>query len=324
MNKRAGQFGRVGILMGGVSSEREISLRSGRAIADALSRQGIDVMPLDILDDNNDTIVDQLQEADMDVAFIALHGRLGEDGTIQSILEKLNIPYTGSGVDASRLAFDKAATQNLLEKNNVSIPSYVTLSKGDQLDTGAVSGALGPLPFIVKPAREGSSIGITLVKQEDELTQALVAAWHYSDTALIEKCIEGREFTVGILGQVALPVVEIRSKRLFFDYESKYTKGATEYIVPAAITDEMTRELQQAALQAHRVLGCEDLSRVDIMIDGNRRYYVLEVNTIPGFTSTSLLPKAAMNYGLSFDQLCLKLTELAHGKKEKIKNTPVR
>jgi len=324
MNKSANPLGRVGVLMGGVSSEREISLMSGKAIVDALDRQGCDVLPLDIVDGNNDKIFTHLQEANMDVAFIALHGQLGEDGIIQSILEKANIPYTGSGVDASRLAFNKVITQNLFKKNNISIPAYVTLSKGDQLDVRVVMDALGAFPLIVKPACEGSSIGITLVEKEDELDEAVQNAWLYDNTALIEKYIQGREVTVGILGQDALPVVEICPKHSFFNFKAKYTKGETEYIVPAKITDNMTRELQRVALKAHQILGCADFSRVDFMIDTDQKHYVLEINTIPGFTSMSLLPKAAMNYGLNFDQLCIQLTELAYGKKEKINNTTIR
>jgi len=324
MNAFADQCGRVGVLMGGVSSEREISLKSGRAIIEALDRQGFDVLPLDIVDGDSDKIVLILQEADMDIAFIALHGQLGEDGSIQSILEKMNIPYTGSGVDSNRLAFNKAITQNLFKKNNINIPSYVTLSKGDQFDVGAVTDALGACPIIVKPACEGSSFGITLVKKEGELNEALLCAWRYDDFALIEKYIQGRELTVGILDHDALPVVEICPKHNFFNYKAKYTEGETEYIVPAEITDSMTRELKQVALKAHKILGCEDFSRVDFMIDADQKHYVLELNTIPGFTSMSLLPKAAVSYGLSFDQLCIKLVEMAYGKKEKIKDTTVR
>jgi len=324
MNTFADQFRRVGVLMGGVSSEREISLKSGKAIIEAFNRQGFDVLPLDIVNDNRDKIARTLLEAGMDVAFIALHGQLGEDGMIQSILEKVNIPYTGSGVDSSRLAFNKAITQNYFKKNDISVPSYVTLTKGGQFDAGAVTEALGACPLIVKPACEGSSIGITLVKKEGELNEALLCAWRYDDIVLIEKYIQGRELTVSILGHDALPVVEICPKHNFFNFKAKYTKGETEYIVPAKITDDMTRELQQVALKAHKICGCEDFSRVDFMIDTDQKHYVLEINTIPGFTSTSLLPMAAANYGLSFDQLCIKLTEMAYGKKKKIKDTTVR
>jgi len=323
MRKLVDQCGRVGVLMGGVSSEREISLKSGKAIAEALLRQGFDAVALDISSGDHDKIVLHLQDANIDLAFIALHGQLGEDGVVQSILEKENIPYTGSGVDSSRLAFNKVAAYNLFERNNIPIPSYVTLSKGDELDIKTVTNVLGSFPLIVKPAREGSSFGITLVAGEDELDEAVQSAWRYDDTALIEHYINGRELTVGILGQDALPVIEICPKHHFFDFESKYTKGATEYIVPAEITEDMSRELQRVALKVHQILKCEDFSRIDFMVDARQKYYVLELNTIPGFTSMSLLPMAAAHYGLSFDQLCRQLTELAYGKKEKIKDTTV-
>jgi len=324
MNRPADQYGRVGVLMGGVSSERAISLNSGNAIVEALDRQGLNVLSLDIVDDDHDKIALCLHDANINVAFIALHGRLGEDGVIQSILEKINIPYTGSGVNASRLAFDKVITQKLFKKNNINIPSYVTLPKGGKIDIEAIIGEIGAYPLIVKPACEGSSIGITLVAKEDELNTAVQNAHHYDDTVLIEKYIQGRELTVGIIGTDTLPVVEICPKNHFFDFDSKYTKGASEYIVPAEISEGMTEELQRVALRAHQILGCEVFSRVDFMIDSDQRYYVLEINTIPGFTSTSLLPMAAAHYGLSFDQLCIRLTELAYGKKEKIKDTTVR
>ena len=184
--------------------------------------------------------------------------------------------------------------------------------------------AVGVFPLIVKPACEGSSIGITLVEREDQLDDALRSAWNYDPVVLIEKYIQGRELTVGILGADALPVVEICPKASFFNFEAKYTKGKTEYIVPAQIPDDMTQELQRVALYAHQLLGCADFSRVDFMVDADQKHYVLEINTIPGFTLTSLLPKAALAYGLTFDQLCFQLTEFAYGKKEKVKNITVR
>lgn len=312
--------GRVGVLMGGASSEREISLQSGGAIVRALERLGFDVFPLDIVDHDQDKVSLLLQESNMELAFIALHGQLGEDGVIQSLLEQANIPYTGSGVDANRYAFNKVITQNLFKKNNISIPSYVTLSRGDLLDVKRVGDCVGDFPLIVKPAREGSSIGITLVEKRDQLDAALRNAWRYDDVALVEKYICGRELTVGILGVNALPVVEICPKERFFNFEAKYTKGKTKYIVPAPISDDMTQELQQVALRVHQLLGCADFSRVDFMVDTDDKHYVLEINTIPGFTSTSLLPKAAFEYGLTFDQLCYQLMEFAYGKKEKVKN----
>jgi D-alanine-D-alanine ligase len=324
MSKSVEQFGRIGILMGGVSSERSISLKSGKAITEALLRQGCEVVALDITSNDRDAILSLLKGAAIDLAFIALHGRLGEDGTIQSILEDADIPYTGSGVEASRLAINKALTQNLFKKNGIRIPAHVTLSKGDQLNRGAMTAELGGFPVVVKPACEGSSIGIHVAKTDEELDGAIERARQYGETVLLERYIKGREMTVGILGQEALPVVEICPKRDFFDFEAKYTKGMTDYVVPAEIPEDVSRRIQQAALAAHHVLGCADFSRVDFILDAGGDYYALEVNTIPGFTSTSLLPKAAQQRGISFNQLCLKLVGLAHGKKNKIKDTTFR
>ncbi|MCK5081423.1 MAG: D-alanine--D-alanine ligase [Candidatus Omnitrophica bacterium] len=315
------QFGRVGVLMGGVSSEREISLKSGKAITEALLRQGCDIIALDILDGEYKKIRSVIEEAGIDAAFIALHGHLGEDGTIQSILEEMSIPYTGSGIEASRLAIDKALAQNLFKKNNINVPSYVTLSRDDQLDIDAVVRQLGGFPVVVKPACEGSSIGIHLAMTPQELRSAITCAREFGPKVLLERYIEGKELTVGILGQEALPVVEICPKRKFFDYEAKYTKGMTDYIVPAGIPEDVSRDLKRTALCAHHVLGCADFSRVDFILDRDQAHYVLEVNTIPGFTSMSLLPKAAFAQGISFDQLCFQLMELAHGKKKEIKDT---
>ena len=324
MNILTEQFGRVGVLMGGVSSEREISLKSGKAVTESLLRKGFDVIAIDIIDGEHKKICSVIEGASIDIAFIALHGQLGEDGAIQSILEEMNIVYTGSGIEASGLAIDKALTQNLLKKNGVPVASYVTLSVDEELRMNEVVESLGGFPVVVKPAREGSSIGIHVTTTLEEMDRAIACAREYGPTVLLEQYIEGRELTVGILGQEALPVVEICPKGKFFDYEAKYTKGMTDYVVPAGIPEDVSLVLQQSALCAHRVLGCADFSRVDFMLDGGQAHYVLEVNTIPGFTSTSLLPKAAQAQGISFDQLCYQLMELAHGKKKEINDATLR
>ncbi len=253
MTQMTEQFGRIGVLMGGVSSERGISLKSGKAITEALLRLGCDVIALDITDGDDEVIESLLKDANIDLAFIALHGALGEDGAIQSILVHANIPYTGSGIEASRLAFNKVLAQNIFKKNGMVIPSYVTLLKGDQLHRDAVIGELGGFPIIVKPACEGSSIGIHLVNSKEDLNDAVECARQYDDTILLEQYIKGKELTVSILGQEALPVVEICPKRDFFDFEAKYTKGMTEYIVPAGISESIACELQRAALKAHKI-----------------------------------------------------------------------
>lgn len=318
------QFGRIGVLMGGYSSERPISLKSGRAVYDALKRQGCAVAALDILEKEPAKIAASLIEAKMDVAFIALHGHLGEDGTIQTILENIGVPYTGSGVEASRLALNKVLAQDLFKKNNIPVPAYITLSKQNFMTVEVALREFNSLPVVVKPACEGSSIGVSVVRQKEELAPAIERAWQYGDIVLLEQYIKGRELTVGILDQCPLPVIEICHRRDLFDFAAKYEAGMTEYIIPADLPHVLSLRLQETALKAHSVLGCQDLSRVDFMLDQEQNDYVLEVNTIPGFTATSLLPKAAKYSGIDFDQLCLKLIQLAYGKKNTAKDTTVR
>lgn len=317
------EYGKIGVLMGGHSSEREISLKSGKAVLNALKEERCDVVPIDIIEEKSERIASFISSYGIDIAFIALHGRLGEDGKIQTILENLDIPYTGSGIKASRLAINKIATQNFLKNNGINVPSYVSLIKNEKFSFDSLAKELS-LPVVVKPASEGSSIGIHIVQQRDELGHALQSAWEHDDQLIIEEYIRGREFTVGILEKEPLAVIEVVPKRSFFDFTAKYEQGMTEYIVPAEISPKTTVHLQQVALKVHNIIGCSDLSRIDFMIDEQGREYVLELNTIPGFTSTSLVPKAAKIKGLSFNQLCLKLIELTYGKKEKIKNTTVR
>ena len=314
------QLGRIGVLMGGYSSEREISLRSGTAVAESLKRQGGEVVSIDITVRDKEKITSLVRSYILDVAFIALHGRLGEDGAIQSILEEIGVPYTGSGVEASRLALDKVLAQDLFQKSGIQVPAHISLYKQEAAHHAGLIQAIDFYPVVVKPAREGSSIGISLVRAPEGLAEALQKAWKYDDKVLIEQYIQGRELTVGILGDEALAPIEIRPKAEFFDFKAKYSSGATEYIVPAHLPQELADKVRQSALAAHRALGCADLSRVDFILAENNAYYVLEVNTIPGFTSTSLLPKAARVMGIDFDRLCLQLAGLAYGKKKKIQN----
>lgn len=314
------QLGRIGVLMGGYSSEREISLKSGTAVAESLKRQGGEVVSIDITVKDKEKITSLVRSYDLDVAFIALHGRLGEDGTIQAILEEIGVPYTGSGVEASRLALDKVLAQDLFQKSGIQVPARISLYKQEAAHHAGLVQSIDFYPVVVKPAREGSSIGITLVRAPGALAEALNKAWKYDDKVLIEQYIQGKELTVGILGDEALAPIEIRPKAEFFDFKAKYSSGATEYIVPAHLPQEVADNIRQTALAAHRALGCADLSRVDFILSENGAYYVLEVNTIPGFTSTSLLPKAARVMGIDFDRLCLHLAGLAYGKKKKIKN----
>lgn len=320
MSEDVKQFGRIGVLMGGYSSEREISLKSGNAITEALRRQGCDVIALDIVERHRENILSYVRRQSLDMAFIALHGRLGEDGTIQSILEELNVVYTGSGIEASRLALDKVLTQDLFQKNGITVPEHISLSAKDTARHAGIIQGIDFFPVVVKPAREGSSIGVSLVRTPEDLPEALREAGKYDDKILVDRYIKGRELTVGILDREVLPVIEIRPQGEFFDFTSKYSMGRSDYIIPAPLPEETSAMLRQTALRAHQVLGCADFSRVDFILADNGVPYVLEVNTIPGFTSTSLLPKAAKAVGIDFDRLCLRLAGLAYGKKKKIKN----
>lgn len=318
MKQTFNQLGTIGILMGGYSSEREISLRSGKAVVEALTQAGCKVKALDIILKEEHRILEFIREAKIDVAFIALHGKLGEDGTIQMILERLKTPYTGSGARASCTALNKVSTQRLFKEKDIPVAEFeVFSSNGASFDREAeeLIERMNNFPVVVKPACEGSSIGITVVHEKDDFRVALTNAFRYGNEVLVERFIEGRELTVGILGQQALPVIEILPKNKFFDFKAKYEQGITEYLIPAPLPENIARQVQEVALSAHRVLGCRDVSRVDIMLDRQLRSCVLEVNTIPGFTATSLLPKAARAAGMDFTELCLKLIELAYEKK---------
>src|SRR5439155_22809586 len=278
----------IAVLMGGPSVEREVSLQSGRVVAEALLAAGAHVAEVDVQDK------DFQLPAKTDVAFIALHGTFGEDGQIQHILESRGIPYTGSGPETSALAFNKGAAKQAFRAAGIPTPP-----------------ATSTLPLVVKPARQGSSVGIAIVRNRAQLASALAEAKHYDQSVIVEQFISGREFTVGILGSKTLPVVEIRTRRQFFDYEAKYTPGAAEEICPAPIDALTATRIQELARRAHACLGCRDLSRVDVMWNGTRGFFVLEVNTIPGLTPNSLLPKAARVAGLSMETLCMRMVEMA-------------
>lgn len=315
------KFGKVGVLMGGYSSEREISLKSGKAILKALRAEGCRAVGVDIVDSDIDKIMDTILNAQIDTAFIALHGKLGEDGVIQALLEKLRIPYTGSGKRASSLAINKIHAQKRFEVSGLYVPSNRAVNKNHYEGIDNLIGWFSKFPFVVKPATEGSSIGVTIAKDKAELEAALELAWSYSDEVLVEEFIEGREMTVGILDDRPLPVIEIIAQNKFFDFEAKYQKGKTRYVVPAVIPTYLSLRVQNVALRAHKALGCTGLSRVDFIVDSKGVPYVLEVNTVPGFTETSLLPRAADEAGINFNQLCLTILGLTNGKKKEAKNT---
>jgi D-alanine-D-alanine ligase len=295
---------RIGVLAGGSSSERDISLKSGTAVFRALVDEGFCAIFLDVKDD----ICDIIKKNKIDVAFIALHGKFGEDGTVQKMLESIGVPYTGSGVQASKAALDKIGSKEAFVKNNIPVPRFAVARKGKALTADVDS--LG-WPLVVKPPLEGSSIGLSIVKDRKALYEALEKAFKFGPTALLEEYIDGRELTVGILDDKPLPVIEIVSKNKVYDYEAKYKSPETEYLVPAPIERAVFEKAQALGVEAHKALGCRSMSRVDIMADKDGSLFVLEVNTIPGMTERSLLPKAAAAHGLSFGKLCVKLVENA-------------
>jgi len=292
---------RIGVLYGGSSPEREISLKTGEAVYRALVSLGLNVTKLDVDKD----VAFRLVKEGINVAFIALHGKLGEDGTIQGLLEIMGIPYTGSGVLASALALDKVYTKKVFVYHGLPVAKYKVLEKRVE-SPGDILGELG-YPVIVKPAREGSTIGVTVVREPGGLDDAINTAFVYGDKILIEEYIEGKEITVGVLGDQPLPVIEIISKTSFYDYRAKYEPGMSEHIVPAKLSKEEYELAQSLALSAHRVLGCKGATRVDMVMDREGKIYLLEVNTIPGMTETSLLPEAAAVAGIDFKQLVLKI-----------------
>ena len=309
------KYGKIVVLAGGPSNEREISLKSGRAIHEALRRKNQDVDFVDV----DENFSKKINSMDTDIVFIALHGKFGEDGSVQLMLEKLNLSYTGSEVEASRLALDKVASRELFLNSGLKVPRYKVIKKGTDA-TGIFEEF--EIPFVVKPQCEGSSIGLSIVSDRSRLKAALEAAFTYGETVVVEEYIPGRELTVGILEGHALPVIEITTKHNVYDFNAKYMDRGTKYIVPAMLDKDKYKSAQEFALKAHRVLGCRDFSRVDMRMDRDGNIYVLEVNTIPGMTERSLLPKAASAIGVSFEDLCMKLVDLAYRrrKNEETKN----
>jgi len=307
------EFGRIGVLMGGPSSEREISLKSGKAVYESLKEFGLEVVAIDIKTDNLEENISLLKSHKINCAFIALHGRFGEDGQIQALLDSLNIPYTGSGVQASSLAMDKIASRRIFKSHRLSVPRYKILEKSSHHKGRIVYDNL-IFPLVVKPASHGSSIGLSIVDKNEDLDKAVDLAFGFDERVIIEEYIRGREVTVGILEEKALPVIEIVPKKRFFDFEAKYQAGLTEYIVPANLEKRIARKVQEAALSAHKLLGCFGCSRVDMILSQDNTPFVLEVNSIPGLTPMSLLPKAAKIAGIEFSQVCLKLIKLSHAK----------
>lgn len=295
--KRKKGYRRVAVVMGGSSNEREISLRSGRAVTEGLRNAGYDVEPVDLRDGH------VVLPPDVEAVFIAMHGVFGEDGQLQSRLEDLGVPYTGSGPEASERAMDKIETKKAFEKAGVTTPTWRALKAEGPCPV--------PLPVVVKPAREGSSIGVHIVRNEDAWSPAVRDALRFSGTALVEAYIAGRELTVGIVGDTVLPVVEIRAPEGHYGYAAKYVDHETRYLAPAPLSDDEAEYGQRLARQAFDALDCRDFGRVDFRRDEAGVWYALEVNTIPGFTESSLLPKAAAVIGWEFPALCDRILSLA-------------
>ncbi|EKU81474.1 D-alanine--D-alanine ligase [Massilia timonae] len=305
----AAAFGKVGVLFGGRSAEREISLISGAGVLAALQGRGIDAHAFD----PGTQSLAELAAQRFDRVFIALHGRYGEDGSLQGALELLGIPYTGSGVMASSVGMDKITTKKIWLQESVPTPRYVRIDADTDLD--AVVADLG-LPLIVKPPLEGSSIGITKVTQADQLKEAVALVTSMDESVLAEEFVTGREFTVAVLGHGAsaraLPIVEIVAPEGKYDYQNKYFTDDTQYHCPAPLPEELTHEIQRHAVNAYRALGCEGWGRVDVLVrESDMRPFLLEVNTSPGMTTHSLVPMAARAVGIGYEDLCVEILRSA-------------
>jgi D-alanine-D-alanine ligase len=309
---------RVAVLKGGPSLERQVSLRSAGRVQDALERLGHEVVPIDV----DSTLIERLRESGADVAFIALHGRGGEDGTVQELLEIVGMPYTGSSVLACMRSMDKVLTKHLLEQEGIPTPDFFAFSEVAFRELGAaealpaIEERLG-FPLVVKPAAQGSALGIEFAASPEDVPGALVAAFSYDNRVLLERYVKGRELAVGLLetdtGVEALPIVEAKPKQeeYFFDFEARYEIGKTDYACPADLPPDVTARAQELAVSTYRLLGCYGFARVDMMLPTDGEPQVLEAQAIPGLTETSLYPQAAEAAGISFDELVGRLVELA-------------
>lgn len=293
-------FGKVAVLMGGKAAEREVSLRSGQAVTDALLRQGIEATACDV------TSIDELQQIakEYDRAFIALHGRWGEDGTVQAILDDLGLPYTGSGMAASAIAMDKLRTKWMWQGAGLSTPEFEFVSKHKPFDASAFR---IPFPVIVKPIHEGSSIGMRKVNDIAALEEAIAFAQQYDDEVLIERWVTGQEFTVAVLNGEALPLIRLKTTHDFYDFDAKYQSNDTEYLCPCGLPAELEQSIQTMVLQSFDVLGAKTWGRVDVMLDAENKPWLIELNSVPGMTDHSLVPMAAKATGRSFETLVVEI-----------------
>lgn len=308
---------KIAVLMGGRSLERDVSLVSGKRVAEALTERGYRVLALDVTPD----LVQTLRAERPDACYIALHGKYGEDGTIQELLEFLGIPYTGPGVTASALAWDKSVAKRLFVAADIPTPRWITLTADAFKEMGAATAldlvpeTVGGFPVVVKPSKQGSALGLARVHAAEELPEALLAALSFGEVALVEKWIEGAELAVSVLDidgkPVVLPPVEIVAKSGLFDFSAMYTPGETDYYVPARLAAETAAEVLRLAREVYKLLGCRDVSRIDLVVDADGSPYVLESNTSPGMTETSLLPMAAEAQGMTFQDVVEKIVKAA-------------
>ena len=304
---------RIGVLMGGQSSEREVSLRTGAAVHGALCRRGYDAVTIDV----GPTLSRDLQEQRIALAFLALHGPGGEDGSIQGFLETLGIPYTGSGVHASAVGMHKVTTKTVLAAHGIPVPAGLVIKRGERMSSArALRSAKLRWPVVVKPACEGSTIGVSIVRKPAQWEHAVALAHRYDPDAMVEAYIPGHEVTVSLLGRLdesplVLPAVEIEAPNGFYDFSAKYEKGKTRYLCPAPLGTAVTKQIRKLALHTYTVLGCAGAARVDFRITPRGRPYVLEINTVPGMTETSLLPMAAGEAGIDYEELTERILESA-------------
>ncbi|MCU0641111.1 MAG: D-alanine--D-alanine ligase [Candidatus Margulisbacteria bacterium] len=304
---------KIAVLCGGRSGERDVSLRSGKRVFDSLKKQKFNVTMFDLTDD----LIAQLKKKKIDLVYVALHGRFGEDGCVQGLLEVANIPYTGSKVLASALAMNKLAAKRIFDTCNIPTPRYLAIDPQSDVKKEADKlRRIFPFPLVIKPVSEGSSLGISIVKEDDDLERILAKTVGEYHDVFIEEFVKGREVTVGIIGTgdnvQALPILELVPRKEFYDFEAKYTSGMTEFILPARLPKALYKKTQDTALAAHRALGCYGVSRVDIIVAGDQTPYVHEVNSIPGMTEHSDLPAEAAHAGISFDQLVIKILASAY------------
>lgn len=297
----------IGVLCGGPSRERDISIRSGQAVYEALRSLGLPVS-LVVLSEQIEQIPEEIRQSGLHTAFVALHGRYGEDGTVQALLEQMKIPYTGSSSEACRYAMDKVHSRRRWAAAGIPVPEWKLT---DPLSAAAQAGKM-KFPLVVKPVSEGSSIGISIIDSIDQLPEAVALAAPQGGPLLLEEYLPGPELTVGMLDNQPLPVIQLVPKRRFYDFVAKYTPGMTDYLVPAPLPEPVARQVQEIARRAHEALGCQSFSRVDFILAEGRGPVVLELNAIPGMTASSLLPKAAALTGVSFPELCRRMLESAY------------